>query len=355
MTGPRWGGAVVERLTGPRWGGGLDTLLGVLGAGEAVAAAFGLGRATGPLVPLSYRSSRTWTLSTRDGRVLVKQGATEEWREDFARAMRFEEKALAAGIAMGRPVRPPGAAFGYAVEVEGVGLVRAYEWIDGRSLDDTDDVSEWLGTTLARLHRIEPLAPERGPAGEGAPEWYRLDDAEGWAGWLREGERLGKPWAPALREGMAGVVDAASWVRRVFEQAGDHVVTHRDVEPWNVLMTGKGPVLIDWDVAGPDSARLEAAQATFSFSTRAGMPEAAVVRRTVDAYADGGGARFAGEDVLVRRVGLRLGRLAERLRMSLGLEPLGPHDRATIETQAVERITDLPAFVEGIKLFARLL
>ncbi|GAA0451381.1 hypothetical protein Ade02nite_76340 [Paractinoplanes deccanensis] len=323
-------------------------------AAEAVAAALGLGRPVGPLEALSYRSSQTWTLPTRDGRLLVKHVPAEEWRDDFARAMNFEEQALASGVSMGRPIRPPAPTVGYAVEVDGLGLVRAYEWIDGRPLADSDDVSEWLGATLARLHRIAPL-----PAGTRAPsrvpDWYRLADPRPWEGWLREGEQHRKPWAATLREGLPDILSAAAWVEHGLRAAGDYVVTHRDVEPWNVLMTETGPVLIDWDVAGPDSARLEAAQAVLSFSTRAGMPDPAVVRRTVAAYVSNGGAMLDGVDVLVRRVGLRLGRLAERLRMSLGLEPAGPRDLAAVETRAIEQITDMPDFVAAVKSFADLL
>jgi Ser/Thr protein kinase RdoA (MazF antagonist) len=319
-------------------------------AADLVAAAFGLGRPTGPLTPLTFRSSQTWTIKTPDGRLLIKHVPAEDWRDDFARAMRFEEQALAAGIAMGRPVLPPTPALGCAVEVEGLGLLRAYEWIDGRPLADTDDVSAWLGRTLATLHRIEPAGTSAG-----APNWYRMHEPDLWAGWLREGERLGKPWAPALRDRMADILSAANWVERVFVQADDLVMTHRDLEPWNVLMTGDGPVLIDWDVAGPDSARLEAAQATLSFSTRAGLPDPAVVRRTVQAYVDNGGAAFSGEDVVVRRVGLRLGRLAERLRMSLGQQPTGSQKVADIDARATERISDMPEFAAGVRLFAHLL
>ncbi|SNY58533.1 Ser/Thr protein kinase RdoA involved in Cpx stress response, MazF antagonist [Paractinoplanes atraurantiacus] len=315
-----------------------------------MAAAFGLGRAVGPLAALSYRSSPTWTLAARAGRFLVKHVAAEEWRDDFARAMRFEDKALAAGIAMGRPVSPEVPALGYAAEVDGIGLVRVYEWIDGRPLEASDDVSTWLGSTLARLHRIEPDGRP-----EAAPEWYRLDDRALWDGWLQEGERLRKPWAPSLREGLTGILGAAAWVSRAFLEAGDYVVTHRDVEPWNVLVTATGPVLIDWDVAGPDSARLEAAQATLSFSARDGMPDPGVVRRTIGAYVDGGGVPFSGADVMVRRVGLRLGRLAERLRMSLGLQSLGPHDLAGVEARAAEQIADMPGFVERVRLFGSML
>ncbi|XVU25436.1 aminoglycoside phosphotransferase family protein [Actinoplanes sp. CA-054009] len=325
----------------------MATLLDVVGA-DAVAAAFGLGRAAGPLAALSYRSSQTWALSAGQGRFLVKHVAAEGWRDDFERAMRFEAKALAAGIAMARPVSPVGAALGYAAEVEGIGLVRVYEWVDGRPLGDADDVSEWLGSTLARLHLIELSEP-----GGSAPEWYRLDDRDLWEGWLRAG--AGKPWAASLQDGLDGILSAAAWVSRVFLEAGDYVVTHRDVEPWNVIVTDDGPVLIDWDVAGPDSARLEAAQATLSFSARGGLPDPGVVRRTIEAYVGGGGERFEGADVMVRRVGLRLGRLAERLRMSLGLQELGPHELAGVEARAVAQIADMPGFVGRVRLFGSML
>ncbi len=83
------------------------------------------------------------------------------------------------------PVRP---AFGHAADLGPDGLVRAYEWVDGRALADTDDVAAWLGGTLARLHRLAGAEDGGVP-----PEWYRLDD-DRWAGWLAAGERRGKPW-----------------------------------------------------------------------------------------------------------------------------------------------------------------
>jgi Ser/Thr protein kinase RdoA (MazF antagonist) len=59
---------------------------------------------------------------------------------------------------MARPLSPVGPAFGYAADLDGVGLVRAYEWVDGRPLAGADDVAEWLGGTLARLHGLERTA-----------------------------------------------------------------------------------------------------------------------------------------------------------------------------------------------------
>ncbi|WP_250031816.1 phosphotransferase [Paractinoplanes maris] len=233
---------------------------------------------------------------------------------------------------------------GFAVRIDGLGWVRAYEWVDGRPLADTDDVATWLGETLARLHGLAP-----GADGRRAPEWYRQDAAL-WQGWLEAGLGAGRSWAPLLRLHLRDVLDAAEWVARSFAAAGDYVMAHRDVEPWNVLMTAGGPVLIDWDVAGPDSASLEAAHATLEFSRRGrANPDPAAVRKTFEAYVGAGGTPFGGPDVLARRAGLRLGRLAERLRISLGEQALGPRDREALERQTAERIVGMPAFVASLR------
>jgi len=318
----------------------------------AVAEAFGLGTPTHDLVPVSYRSSQTWRLATRDGSALIKHVAAEDWLDDFARAMGFERLALAAGISMARPIPPlpkrmnhDHGLLGFAVALDGMGWVRAYEWVDGEPLADEDDVVGWLGETLARLHQLTPTADT-----SRAPDWYRMDRPEMWHGWLNDGERAGRSWAALLRLHMADVLEAAGWVARSFAAAGDYVVTHRDVEPWNVMMTGDGPVLIDWDVAGADSASLEAAHATLEFSRRGRTaPDPAAVRRTFEAYVGAGGTPFGGPDVLARRAGLRLGRLAERLRMSLGDQDLGPRELAAVERRAAEQIAEMPAFLAALR------
>ncbi|GAA2633255.1 hypothetical protein GCM10010399_77090 [Dactylosporangium fulvum] len=314
---------------------------------ELITEAFGLARPVGGLVPFAFGTSQTWSLDTRDGRVLVKQVDARDWRDDFALAMDFERRVLEAGISMARPLAP---AVGFAVEAADGGLLRAYEWVDGRALADTDEVADWLGGTLARLHGIERT-------GRAGPEWYRLNDEQQWHAWLVEGERQRRLWAPVLRRHLPDVLAAAAWVERGFDGAADHVMTHRDVEPWNVLMTGAGPVLVDWDGAGPDSARLEVVHAAIVFAQRGRPgPDGAAVRRTVRAYAEHGGtAPPADPDVLVRRVGLRLGRLAGRLRMSLGQQPIGPHDLSRIEADACERISGLRAFAGQVAAYAALL
>jgi Ser/Thr protein kinase RdoA (MazF antagonist) len=312
--------------------------------------AFGLGRPTSDVLTHTYSSSPTWTLETASGRVLVKQVACAGWRDALDRAMAFERRALQAGIAMPRAIRPVAPVFGCAAEVEGWGLVRAYEWVDGRPLADTDDVAEWLGGTLALLHRIEPLE-------HAEPQWYGLYPAGQWEAWLAQGLERRRSWAPVLRRRLADVLAATAWITQTFRTAGDYVLTHRDVEPWNVLVTAAGPVLVDWDTAGPDSAGLEAAQAAVAFAgVGRAEPDPGAVRRTLAGYEQDGELRAArGPDALARRAGLRLNRLSGRLRMSLGHQASGPVELVRVDMRAGEQLEELPAFLDTLARWSRLL
>src|SRR5689334_7056451 len=74
---------------------------------EDVAAAFDLGPPRGPLAPHSWTSARTWSLTTRSGRYLVKEVPFA--LVDAARigpAMAFERLVADAGIAVPEPVAP---------------------------------------------------------------------------------------------------------------------------------------------------------------------------------------------------------------------------------------------------------
>ncbi|MEU7905481.1 aminoglycoside phosphotransferase family protein [Actinoplanes sp. NPDC049118] len=299
---------------------------------ERITQALGLPDPVGELTPLTYSSSQTWTLETTDGRVLLKHLPL-----DRPAAMAFERKARSAAIAMPTPL-------GHPAHVDGIGLTRAYAWIDGRPVGESDDIAAWLGETLARLHAIEP-------ADRAGPDWYHLHD-ERWHDWLHAAER---PWTPALREHLPDILAATDWVARAFADTADHVTTHRDIEIHNIMVTAAGPVLIDWDSAGPDSAGLETAHATYSLAThhRAG-PDRATIRCVLDAYTANGGTRPTGTGILARRAGIRLGRLAERLRMSLGEEPAGPRDLTGIEARAEAQIRSIPAFTRDLIRYADL-
>ena len=109
-------------------------------------------------------------------------------------------------------------------------------------------------------------------------------------------------------------------LRAAYADVGDHVITHRDLVPFNVLLTRTGPVVIDWEVIGADSASLEAGFAAATF----GRHNTRYARRILDSYRAHGGALVdgLGPNLFAHKLGSELGRLASMLRTTLQGRPV---------------------------------
>lgn len=315
----------------------------------ALAAAFVLDGSPDALEPTGTFND-TWRMRAGDSTYLVKVVRRDEpdwWRAHVARAQTFERRAHEAGMPFPQPVVPIEPEIGYIARVEGA-LIRISRWIHGRPLGPSDDVADWLGTTMARLHEIEP-SPD-------VDRWiYGLHDPEQWQAWADEGASTNKTWAPLLGEGMETILECLRWVGDSLDAASNFVMTHRDVEPWNVIVTRDGPMLVDLEGCGPDSATLELAHAALSFAQRSGTePDADAMRRTVQAYRAAGGPPLpTGRAGLARRVGMKLNRLAWNLMLSLGQRPAHPGRERQAEGAALGSLEELPSILDRIDDWAR--
>ncbi|MEQ4208264.1 aminoglycoside phosphotransferase family protein [Actinopolymorpha sp. B9G3] len=333
-------------------------------AAELVAEHFGLGPATGPMVPVRHVSQETWRLDTTSGSALVKrfwEGPEVPWRADLERAMDIERQALDAGVDTVEPIQPPAPQFGAATAIDGHGVFRAYPYLEHRPLEPGDEIAGWLGTTLARIHQLQQLAE--------TPElswWYGQFTPlppERWNEWLGEGRAQNRPWAATLADRLGLIHELGARILDVFTATGPYVLTHRDFEPWNVLMTPTGegggaawrPVLIDWDVAGPDSAPLEAAHVATVFAMRGrDRPDVALVRQTLTAYEEAGGHPVPRRpDLLVRLLGMRLSKL--RQWVEVALSPTGVESADRADREVLDRLERLPAQVADVSEYARVL
>ncbi|MCK8434939.1 phosphotransferase [Streptomyces sp. D2-8] len=161
--------------------------------------------------------------------------------------------------------------------------VKLYDWIDGAEADASDpDVLDWFGRTMALLHQ----------AGEGAVEspgdWYERcpDDAE-WEDVLKKVRDAGLPWSGELDRFIATAApQPAHWVAP--SAHGGLVTSHLDLQPRNVLVGRDGPVLLDWDNAGPVAAEREFAHAVYVWSGGNDV-NIASARRLARAYREAGG------------------------------------------------------------------
>ncbi|NYH91967.1 phosphotransferase [Actinopolymorpha rutila] len=272
-----------------------------------VAEAFDLGTPTGELDLVQHTVSQTWRLTTSAGRFLVKELWPDEdrpWADELNWRRTFEERVAAAGIRIPPPVPPPTKAYGWTSRVAGRGAYRVTEWVEHRKVTADDDLSDWLGRVLAVLHSFEPYPSDTGDL----EPFYYVHPADRWREWAAQARRQGRPWATEFAGRLDGYLRQTERLRTTYSGIGDHVLTHRDMVPFNVLMTPTGPVLTDWDVIGPDSASLETGFAAVTFAYR----DPRLVRRTLASYAANGGKLVGGlgENLFAHKLGSELGRLA---------------------------------------------
>ncbi|MGK3942625.1 phosphotransferase [Streptomyces caeruleatus] len=249
---------------------------------EFIADAYGLGAGSRTMTPVARGAlGQIWKLSGNGTAWAVKELLFEKDEPDVGAESALRDAAETLGVSAPRLL--PDRTGARVVRLPEGSWAKLYDWVDGTAADPSDpEILGWCGRTLALLHK----------AGEGASgtpsSWYeRCNPAAEWAELLEKVERAGLPWAGELGRFVA--TGAAELARYVSPSApGDVVTSHLDMRPQNVLVTADGPVLLDWDNAGPVSAERELARAVHVWSGGNDF-DAEAARRVVRAYRDAGG------------------------------------------------------------------
>lgn len=313
--------------------------------------AFGLAEPIGPAHLMRQRGQvAAWRIDTVSERVLIKRFWADDelpWQDQLELAMQIEQQAVDAGIDTPAPLQPVRPLFGSVARIDGHGLFRAFPYIEHRPLDDEDDVAEWVGTTLAMTHGLHRL--DRRPA----PNWWYCQfppvPLEQWSQWLRGGETAGAAWAPSLRTHLDLILKQSRNVVATFNASPPYALSHRDVEPWNVLLADDRPTLIDWDTTGPESIPLEAAYVFTTFARRGhDAPDHQLLHRSQQAYLDAGGSPLPDQPGLLdRMIGQHLSKIAGALGHFF--------DTQDDDQKIRDRIERLPATVEKARTWEPLL
>ncbi|MGE5827601.1 MAG: phosphotransferase [Micromonosporaceae bacterium] len=255
----------------------------------AAATHFGLGAVTAPPRPLAgFSPAGVWELDTVDGPWVVKATRPQlAWQlESMRRGGELELAAYAAGVAVPRPVPPPGDGVGLWLRVDDTYL-RVSERMAGvpPAQPTEPEVAQWLGATVARIARLDRPA-------EITPASYPVHPLAEWADWLAQARTAGLLTGREQARLAAAVASATELIGAAMAGTPRFQLAHRDISRPNILVTVTGPVLLDFDHAGPEVAWWELLHhAVLLACARLGQdePAATILRAAVGGYADAGG------------------------------------------------------------------
>jgi aminoglycoside phosphotransferase (APT) family kinase protein len=252
---------------------------------------------------------RVHRVATGSGDYAVKEYDTTLVGVDpvaVARGADVEEAAGRAGIPVAEAVLP-------LVREEDGRLFRVHRLVEGVRRDTGPAGAELagrMGRLLAAIHAAE-LPPVAAPPVGGPVHVFR---------WGRHAERAvaaGKAWAGELTASLGAIAEAAEAAAAPPDLPP--VTTHRELYAHNVLLTDEGPVVVDWDDAGPWSEAEEVATAAVEWAGGiVGPADGVSLAAFVEGYVGAGGrAAEPSADLFARWLGKQLAWLDEHLERAL--------------------------------------
>ncbi|WP_377890515.1 aminoglycoside phosphotransferase family protein [Alkalihalobacillus sp. R86527] len=123
-----------------------------------------------------------------------------------------------------------------------------YDWLEGKNLHAKNITSEHsgkIGAILAEIHKTDFSML-------GIP-YERIDEEQGtdWDTYVQRGKELDAAWVPLLEKYLQDLYDWSAIANKAaILLAPEVVISHRDLDPKNVLWHEGEPVVIDWESAG---------------------------------------------------------------------------------------------------------
>ncbi|TCC25115.1 phosphotransferase family protein [Kribbella speibonae] len=279
-------------------------------------------------------ANRMYRLDTDQGSFAVKELNVVDRRSAYhvEDVFRFEQAAFAAGVPMPEPVSASD-------------TLLVHRWAEGEKVPEAP-VSEAyafeIGEILARIHSLDvdwPHEPTEEPV------------SHDWAELAERAAATGQPWADELASRVDTFLAIAQFVETC-ERPGPVVLTHKDIQPWNLLARDGRPVVLDWELSGMLDLSGELGSTALSIAKGPGLDsiEPTIFRAVLDGYVAAGGALPPpGPSWFVFLIGGWLGHTRWNiLRCLAGAETNSGPDLALSQESAGDGVRGLP------ELFARL-
>ncbi|MFB3225208.1 phosphotransferase [Exiguobacterium sp. PHA03] len=189
----------------------------------------------------------TWRLQTTKGFYVLKRLNPEIMRRSEARNNFKMSEDVAMQASLYLAALPARRINDQVVQTINGSDYLLFDWVDGETLS-ADQIrpthARQIGVQLGRLHGLSVAT-----TGFSQPDTSSMPID--WKGYIEEGKRQQSDWLQLLVEEQEQLQRLERLVLEAkLQLPEDWIVSHRDLDPKNVLWTTNGPVLIDWESAG---------------------------------------------------------------------------------------------------------
>lgn len=198
-------------------------------------------------------ANRMYRLDTDQGAFAVKEMnlADRRWEYRVEDVFRFERSAFVAGVPMPEPISADRDTL-------------AHRWVAGEKVPEEPVSAAFafeIGEILARVHTLDVAWPHVSAEEPAARDWPEL---------AARAAAAGQPWA----EELAGHVETFLAIARFVatcDRPGPVVLTHKDIQPWNLPAREGRPVVLDWEPSGMLDLSGELGVTALSLAAHAGV------------------------------------------------------------------------------------
>lgn len=239
----------------------------------------------------------------------------------------------------------------HVLEVDGA-YYMVFDWLDGKSVfspDITKQHCEAIGRALGKIHaaNIQMDGVEKEHTCRQAYDWDMLVHES--QGQQIEGYEVWEAAIDDLKKWDKGVIDA--WQ----ELSQKQVISHRDLDPKNVMWEGTKPLLIDWESAGYVNPYQELIEVLNYWITDVnGTYDEVKFQALVSAYQENVILQnIDWEKVLMSSFDGMLGWLEYSMKRAIGIEGSTERDKIEGVQQTLGTIAELRKYDEQMKLLMR--